>query len=103
MSSTNYKICNCISYREVVLDELVISKEEDCNKKNTHCTKKQTFAPAKIHVHEGWKQSRLFVGFLNFRQLVQLLIICYFFQDGDDIALIRLDRPANLIFVSLKI
>jgi len=64
--------------KEIILNELVVSTEEDCNKEKTTCTTKQKYTPEKIHVHEGWK-----VGYE---------------YEGDDIALIRLDRPADLVY-----
>ena len=47
-----------------MIDELVVSTDEDCNDAG-HCTKKQTFTPAEIHVHEGWSPKNIFVCILN--------------------------------------
>ena len=54
-----------ISFRMIVLDELVVSTEKDCTKEKKHCTTKQSFTAAKIHVHEGWKKNRLYVGIIH--------------------------------------
>lgn len=75
--NVTYKTLIKISFREIVLDELVISTEKDCTKKNTHCTTKQTFTPAKIHVHEGWKQNRPYVGIIHLMATI-FLSICIF-------------------------
>merc|ERR1719219_3031788 len=77
---------HCITSRlgapkEIVLDELNTSTDVDCDEQKSHCSRNQTFTPAEIHVHEEWKQRDLF--------------------DGNDIALIRLDRPARFHFDGL--
>ena len=67
------------SFREIVLDELQITTTKDCTPDNTACSTKQTFNLKEIHVPEELGEE---IPFLN------------------DIALIRLDRPAKLAMVS---
>ena len=54
-----------IFFREIILNELVVSTEEDCNKEKTTCTTKQKYTPEKIHVHEGWKVGYEYVGIIH--------------------------------------
>jgi len=66
--------------KEVVIDELTIAKDPDCAESNglKSCVKKQSFKPESIHIHPKWVPRRP--------------------TDGNDIGLIRLDRPAVFYF-----
>ena len=56
-----------------MIDELVFSTDEDCDDAG-HCTKKQTFTPAEIHVHEDWSQNKLYVCVMNSLPILVLTV-----------------------------
>ena len=52
-----------------MIDELVVSTDVDCDKETgKHCSRNQTFKPAEIHIHEGWKKNGKteYVGSIHF-------------------------------------
>ena len=69
----------CI-YRELVFGEHDLLKQVDCNRRNQCAPPVQRRRPVEIIQHPGWNENR--------------------FTEGDDIALIRLDRPVSLFTVS---
>ena len=82
-------------FREVVIDELTIAKDPDCAESNglKSCVKKQSFKPESIHIHPKWVPRRPTVC-LKIGKLEGEIILNLILQDGNDIGLIRLDRPA---------
>ena len=53
-----------------MIDELVVSTDVDCDDEKKHCSRNQTFAPAEIHIHEGWKKNRQYVGIVHYVEMI---------------------------------
>ena len=54
-----------------MIDELVVSTDVDCDEETgEHCSRNQTFKPAEIHIHEGWKKNRQYVGIVHYVAMI---------------------------------
>jgi len=67
-------------FREIVLGEHDLGLTKDCDSKKNCLPPIQKRFPAETKIHEGWVNSNV--------------------QAGNDIALIRMDKPVILAFVS---